>query len=106
MSTQDSPNSAGPTPEASACGTASDAADTLHRCKAELEKKAQEILERLRCQAAQRVEAVRQKTVGEVIDGAIEFAREHPVATAAAAAATGFCLGRILSRLQRPFDRE
>jgi ElaB/YqjD/DUF883 family membrane-anchored ribosome-binding protein len=107
MSTQDSPNSAGAASEASACGgVGSAAADALHRAKADLEKKAHEALERFRSQAAAQVEAVREKTVGELIDGAVEFAREHPVVTVAAAAATGFCLGRMLSRLQtRPCPR-
>ena len=84
------------------CGVAaadvlSSASDALRRAKAEL-KKAQEFYEDVRHRAAERVEAVRGKTVGEVLDGALHLVKKHPGTGLFAVAAAGFMLGRWLKR--------
>jgi ElaB/YqjD/DUF883 family membrane-anchored ribosome-binding protein len=70
------------------------AAEAVRRAKAEL-KKAQELYEQVRRQAAEQMEAVRKTTFGELIDGTKEFVRKHPGPGVFVAAAAGFILGRI-----------
>ena len=52
----------------------------------------------VRRQAAERVEAVRSTTVGDLLDGALIPVRKHPVASSAAAMLAGICLGRLFRR--------
>jgi ElaB/YqjD/DUF883 family membrane-anchored ribosome-binding protein len=85
------------TPSAGATAESSCAADALRRAKAEL-RMAQDFYEDVRHRAAERLEAVRQTTVGDLMDGATEFVKRHPGSGLLAAAAAGFFLGRWLKR--------
>ena len=73
------------------------AADALKRAKAEFEK-AQAYYEKVRQQAVEGVKAVRTKTIGDVIDGALEAVRRHPGASLTIAALVGLLLGRLFRR--------
>ena len=73
------------------------AADALKRAKAEFEK-AQTYYEKVRQQAAERVKAVRETSVGDMIDGTLDTVRRHPGAGLTLAAIVGFLLGRLFRR--------
>ena len=73
------------------------AADALRLAKAEVFK-AQELCQQVRHEAAERVEAVRNTTVGDMLDGALDTVRKHPGAGMAVALAVGVFLGRIMKR--------
>ena len=73
------------------------AADAVRVAKAEFQK-AQEMYHKVRRQTAERVEAVRSTTVGELLDDALVPVRKHPVASLAAALLAGICLGRLFRR--------
>ena len=73
------------------------AADALKRAKAELEK-AQAYYEKVRKQAVEGVKAVRETSVGDVIDGTLEAVRRHPGASLTIAALVGLFLGRLFRR--------
>ena len=73
------------------------AADALKRAKAEFEK-AQAYYETIRQEAADRIKAVRQTSVGDMIDGTLEVVRRRPGASLTVAALTGFVLGRLFRR--------
>jgi ElaB/YqjD/DUF883 family membrane-anchored ribosome-binding protein len=88
-------NNTGPSPEST--GETCSAAEVLKRAKAELEN-AQAYYEEVRQQAVDRVKAVREKSVGDLIDGTFESVRRHPGAGLTAAALVGFLLGRIFRR--------
>ncbi len=73
------------------------AADAVRLAKAELQK-AQEFYQRVRRETAGRVEAVRNKTVGDVLDGTLGAVRKHPVTGLTIALAVGVFLGRLLKK--------
>jgi hypothetical protein len=73
------------------------AADALKRAKAELEK-AQAFYEHVRQQTAERLKAVRETSVGDMLDGTLETVKRHPGATLTLAALLGFTLGRLFRR--------
>lgn len=73
------------------------AADALKRAKAEFEK-AQTYYEKVRQQAVERVNAVRETSVGDMIDGTLDTVRRHPGAGLTIAALVGFLLGRLFRR--------
>ena len=73
------------------------AADALKRAKAELEK-AQAYYEKVRKQAVEGVKAVRETSVGDVIDGTLDAVRRHPGASLTIAALLGLFLGRLFRR--------
>ena len=73
------------------------AADALKRAKAELDK-AQAYYEQVRQQAVERVKAVRETSVGDLIDGTLASVRRHPGAGLTIAALVGFLVGRIFRR--------
>jgi ElaB/YqjD/DUF883 family membrane-anchored ribosome-binding protein len=73
------------------------AADAMKRAKAELEK-AQAFYDSVRKQAVERVKAVRETSVGDVIDGTLETVKRHPAAGLTLAALLGFFLGRLFRR--------
>lgn len=80
-------------PQSAVCS----AAEALHRAKAELEK-AQAFYESVREQAAERLKAVRQTSIGDVLDGTLETVKRRPCASLAVAAMLGFFLGRLFRR--------
>ena len=73
------------------------AAEALKRAKAELEK-AQAFYEKVRQEAVERLETVRETTVGDMIDGTLELVKRRPGASLTLAALLGFFLGRLLRR--------
>ena len=73
------------------------AANALKRAKAEFEK-AQAYYEKVRQQAVERVKAVRETSVGDMIDGTLDGVRRHPGAGLTIAAIVGFLLGRLFRR--------
>lgn len=83
------------------CSAATDAeskkiktpADVLHRAEDELNK-AKQFCSDMRQEAADRLETVRDKSVGDMIDGTCNMAKNHPGACVAVAMFAGFLLGR------------
>ena len=75
----------------------SEAADALKAAQDEL-KKAQANYHRLREQAAEKVDEIRETTVGEMVDGALEVVRKHPGSSLLAAFAAGFMFDRWLRK--------
>jgi ElaB/YqjD/DUF883 family membrane-anchored ribosome-binding protein len=73
------------------------AAAALKRAKAELEK-AQAFYEHVCQQTTDRIKAVRETSVGDVIDGTLETVKRHPGASLTLAAILGFMLGRLFRR--------
>jgi hypothetical protein len=79
------------TAEATCC------AEAVRRAKAELQK-AQQMYEDVRRRAAEKVEAVRKTTVGDVLDTTLNAIRKYPGKGLMAAAVAGFLLGRLFKR--------
>jgi ElaB/YqjD/DUF883 family membrane-anchored ribosome-binding protein len=73
------------------------AADAVRRAREELQK-AQELYDRVRQEATERLQKVRQTTFGDVIDCTLEAVKKRPAAGLTVAAALGFLLGRIFRR--------
>ena len=73
------------------------AADAVRRAKAELEK-AQKLYDDVRQQAAERIEKVRETTVGDMLDATLETVRKRPALGLGAAALIGFFIGRLFRR--------
>ena len=82
---------------AESSGEVCSAAEALKRAKAEFEK-AQAYYEKVREQAVERVKAVRETSVGDMIDGTFDTVRRHPGAGLTIAAMAGFLLGRLFRR--------
>jgi ElaB/YqjD/DUF883 family membrane-anchored ribosome-binding protein len=78
-------------------GAACSAAEALHRAKAEFEK-AQAFYESVRQQASERIKAVRETSVGDMLDCTLETVKRRPCASLAIAAMLGFLLGRLFRR--------
>ena len=73
------------------------AADAVGRAKAELEK-AQELYHKVRQEATAKLKNVREKTLGDLIDGTLEMVKKHPGPGLVIAAVVGFFLGRLFRR--------
>lgn len=73
------------------------AADAVCRAREELHK-AQELYDKVRHEATERLEKVRKTTFGDVMDGTLEAVKKHPGAGLTIAAALGFFLGRVFRR--------
>ena len=84
-------------PAAESPNEACSAADALRRAKAELEK-AQAFYEHVRQQTAERLNAVRETSVGDVLDCTLKTVKRHPGASLTLAALLGFMLGRLFRR--------
>ena len=76
------------------------AADAVCKAQTELEK-AQQLYQELRSQATERLQHVREKTVGDLIDDTLETVRKHPGPGVVVAGLIGFFLGRWLGGLFR-----
>jgi ElaB/YqjD/DUF883 family membrane-anchored ribosome-binding protein len=85
------------TPAAEPQNEVCSAADALKKAKAEFEK-AQAFYESVRQQTAERLKAVRQTSVGDVLDGTLDAVRRHPGAGLTVAAILGYFLGRLFRR--------
>jgi ElaB/YqjD/DUF883 family membrane-anchored ribosome-binding protein len=97
----ESPEAASPEASGGECGGAwadvHSAGDAVRLAKGELHK-AQEFYQRVRRETADRVEAVRNKTVGDLLDDGLGVVRKHPVTGLTVALAVGVFLGRLLKR--------
>ena len=82
---------ASPSPRAEA------AFDAVRRAEAELER-ARALCERLRREAAEQIDKVRAKRVGDVLDDVATLVRKFPGASMVVAGLVGFYLGRLLRR--------
>jgi ElaB/YqjD/DUF883 family membrane-anchored ribosome-binding protein len=84
--------------------TAPDASDQEVRAAAAVEQaraalhRAEQVLERSRRRVAERAEQARSLTIGDVLDGTLEFVRRHPLTGLAAAGILGFLFGRSTRR--------
>ena len=78
-------------------GAVCSAAEALRRAKAELEK-AQAFYESVRQQASEKIKAVRETSVGDMLDCTLETVKRRPCASLAIAAMLGFLLGRLFRR--------
>ncbi|HEY4759081.1 MAG TPA: hypothetical protein VIH42_00730 [Thermoguttaceae bacterium] len=76
------------------------AAEAVRLAKIQLEK-AQKYYDELCRQAAEKIQSVRETTIGEVIDKTLETTKKHPGPSLLISAAAGFCLGRWFQRLFR-----
>ena len=84
---------------AKACRTAEElAAEAVRLAKFELEK-AQNIYEDLRRQAAEKIQDVREKKVGDLVDCTLDAVKKHPGPSMIVSVALGFCMGRWLQKL-------
>lgn len=73
------------------------AATAVERAKEELHK-AQQLYEDVRDKAAKKIKNVREKSVGELIDGTLEMVKKYPGPGVILAAIAGFFLGRLFRR--------
>lgn len=73
------------------------AADVVARAEAEL-KRAQEAYRTVRREATERLQAVREKSVGDLIDGTLKAVKKHPGPGVFVAMVIGFFLGRLFRR--------
>jgi ElaB/YqjD/DUF883 family membrane-anchored ribosome-binding protein len=73
------------------------AEEAVHRAEQEL-KNARALYEQVRQQATDRLKQVREKTVGEVIDGTLKLVKRYPGPGVLVAALLGFFLGRLFRR--------
>ncbi len=73
------------------------AVEAVDRAKAELEK-AQARYRKVRDDAAERLRKVREKTLGDLIDGTLEAVKKHPGPGVLVAALIGVFLGRLFRR--------
>ena len=73
------------------------AADAVSRAKEEL-RKAQEAYSEVREKAVGKLKAVREKSVGDLIDGTLELVKRYPGPGVILAAILGFFLGRLFRR--------
>ena len=73
------------------------AAEAVQRAEAELEK-AQQLYQKVRQEATDRLRAIREKSVGDLVDGTLEVVKKHPGPGVIVAALIGFFLGRLFRR--------
>jgi len=73
------------------------AEEAVRRAREEFDK-AQEAYHRLREEASEGFEHLREKNVGDLIEGAMCFVRKNPGPGVLIAAVLGFFLGRLFSR--------
>jgi len=73
------------------------AAEAVRRAEAELEK-AQQLYQKVRQEATDRLRAIREKSVGDLLDGTLEVVKRHPGPGVIVAAMLGFFLGRLFRR--------
>ncbi|MBN2473368.1 MAG: hypothetical protein JXB62_02075 [Pirellulales bacterium] len=73
------------------------AADAVRRAEAELNR-ARQLYRQVRQEATGRLKAVREKNLGELIDGTLSAVKKHPGPGVLVAAAIGFFLGRLFRR--------
>jgi ElaB/YqjD/DUF883 family membrane-anchored ribosome-binding protein len=87
----------GPQQDADRSPRVQKAAEAVRRVEAELEK-AQQHYRKVRQEATDRLKAVREKSLGDLIDGTLEVVKRHPGPGVIVAALIGFFLGRLFRR--------
>ena len=87
----------GPEQDAEGSPKMQKAAEAVRRMEAELEK-AQQHYRKVRQKATDRLKAVREKSVGDLIDGTLTVVKRHPGPGMIVAALIGFFLGRLFRR--------
>jgi hypothetical protein len=84
---------------AKACRTAEElAAEAVRIAKLELEK-AQKIYEDLRQQAAEKIQEVRERKVGDLVDCTLDAIKKYPGRSLVVSVALGFCAGRWIQKI-------
>ena len=73
------------------------AADAVALAEAEL-RRVQEAYQTVRQEATERLQAVREKSVGDLIDGTLAAVKKHPGPGVLVAIVIGFFLGRLFRR--------
>ena len=73
------------------------ASDAVSRAEEEL-RKAREAYEDVRQKAAGKLKAIRQQSVGELIDGTLQLVKKYPGPGVILAGIIGFFLGRLFRR--------
>jgi hypothetical protein len=73
------------------------AAEAVHRAEEEL-KKARGLYDNLRQEATERLKAVREKNIGDVMDGTLEMVRKHPAPSLFIICLLGYFVGRLFRR--------
>jgi hypothetical protein len=79
------------------CPKIRSAADAVHRAEAEL-KKARELYEKVRHEATDRLKSMREKSVGDLLDGTLAIVKKHPGLGVLLFSLIGFFLGRWLKK--------
>jgi len=84
---------------AKTCRTAEElAAEAVRLAKLELEN-AERFYADVRRKAAEKIEEVREKKVGELVDCTLAAVKKHPGPSMIVSIALGFCMGRWLQKL-------
>lgn len=73
------------------------AAAAVSRAREEL-KKAQQLYEKVRDEASEKLQKARSATLGDVIDGTLKMVKKHPGPGVIIAVVVGFFLGRLFRR--------
>jgi ElaB/YqjD/DUF883 family membrane-anchored ribosome-binding protein len=95
----DSPEQTANEQTAKSCRSAEElAAETVRLAKLELER-AQKFYEDLRRQAAEKIQDVREKKVGDLVDCTLDTVKKHPGPSLIVSVALGFCVGRWIEKL-------
>jgi len=76
------------------------AAEAVTKAKQELEA-AQQLYQQLRRQATEKLEALRESTFDDVLDGTRKFVKKYPGISVILGTFVGFCLGRLFQKLFR-----
>jgi ElaB/YqjD/DUF883 family membrane-anchored ribosome-binding protein len=85
---------------ATASSAAEEAVDPVEKARLELEK-AREFYQKVRREATERLKAVREKTVGDLIEDTLEMVKKHPGPGVVIAGMLGFFAGRFFTKLFR-----
>jgi ElaB/YqjD/DUF883 family membrane-anchored ribosome-binding protein len=76
------------------------AAEAVAQARRELEA-AQELYEKFRRQATEKLQALRESTLGDALEGTRCFVKKYPGISVVLGAVLGFCLGRLFQKLFR-----
>ncbi len=85
-------------PEVATTPEVQEAAEAVCKAKSELQK-AQEMYQKVRKETTDRLKAVREKTVGDLIDDTLQTVKKHPGPGLIVAGVLGFLLGRLFGKL-------
>jgi ElaB/YqjD/DUF883 family membrane-anchored ribosome-binding protein len=79
------------------CPKVRSAAEAVRRAEAEL-KKARGLYEKVRHEATERLKSVREKSLGDLLDGTLAAVKKHPGLGVIVSTLIGFLLGRWLKK--------